>query len=362
DVAVGLGTLRHDEDAVVRQPEAGGKAAGVLKARKKLVAGIRFEDHARREAASGEVVQHQPQGVERRRAVIPGRGVGPVARERVWFLFRLLTCRGAGAGPVPCRLPRRVRSRPTAGESALQDQECRRRQTGRGDERPRLHSGNQLGRDQKHRGNRGHDRKKSHSTHLRRSTDASSLPQHADHGIRYVHFQAIEPPQHPLPSRRPSAILHRMTEMPAPPDAYRPAEIARLIEGAGVAKAALPAAQMFVLALLAGAFIGFGAAAYTMVMTGADLAQGPARLLGGLVFSLGLILVIVGGAELFTGNALMVMAAVDGKITARQLLRNWGIVYLGNLAGAAGLAFAFGLSGLLDGPMGATAGKIAATK
>jgi len=153
-----------------------------------------------------------------------------------------------------------------------------------------------------------------------------------------------------------------MTEMPAQGDAYRPAEIARLIEGAGVAKAALPAAQMFVLALLAGAFIGFGAAAYTMVMTGADTAYGPARLLGGLVFSLGLILVIVGGAELFTGNALMVMAAVDGRISARQLLRNWGIVYAGNLIGAAGLAVAFGLSGLLDGPMGATAAKIAAAK
>ncbi|MCB2126460.1 MAG: formate/nitrite transporter family protein [Rhodobacteraceae bacterium] len=153
-----------------------------------------------------------------------------------------------------------------------------------------------------------------------------------------------------------------MTEMPAHTDAYRPAEIARLIESAGVAKAALPAGQMFVLAVLAGAFIGFGAAAYTMVMTGADLAHGPARLLGGVVFSLGLILVIVGGAELFTGNALMVMAAVDRRITARQLLRNWGVVWLGNLAGAAGLAFAFGLSGLLDGPMGATAAKIAAAK
>src|SRR5690606_38316804 len=103
----------------------------------------------------------------------------------------------------------------------------------------------------------------------------------------------------PLPSRPASAILRPMTEMPAQGDAYRPAEIARLIEGAGVAKAALPAAQMFVLALLAGAFIGFGAAAYTMVMTGADTAYGPARLLGRLVFSLGLILVIVGGAELF---------------------------------------------------------------
>ena len=153
-----------------------------------------------------------------------------------------------------------------------------------------------------------------------------------------------------------------MTEMPTHTDAYKPAEIARLMESAGVAKAALPAAQMFVLAMLAGAFIGFGAAAYTTVMTGVDPTYGPARFLGGVVFSLGLILVIVGGAELFTGNALMVMAAVDKKIAPRHLLRNWGIVYVGNLAGAAGLAVAFGFSGLLDGPMGETASRIAAAK
>lgn len=145
-------------------------------------------------------------------------------------------------------------------------------------------------------------------------------------------------------------------------DSYKPKEIAALMETAGTAKAQLPAAQMFVLAVLAGAFIGFGAAAYTMVMTGTDAGYGPARMLGGVVFSLGLILVIVGGAELFTGNALMVMAAVDRKITLRQLLRNWGIVFAGNLVGAAGLAIAFGFSGLLDGPMGLTAAKIAVGK
>jgi formate/nitrite transporter FocA (FNT family) len=93
-------------------------------------------------------------------------------------------------------------------------------------------------------------------------------------------------------------------------DAYKPAKIAVLVEGVGVNKAHLPPLQMFVLAILAGAFIGFGAAAYTMVMTGADASFGPARLLGGIVFSLGLILVIIGGAELFTGNALMVMARI----------------------------------------------------
>ena len=71
-------------------------------------------------------------------------------------------------------------------------------------------------------------------------------------------------------------------------DAYKPAEIAALIETAGVAKAALPLHRMATLAMLAGAFIGFGAAAYTMVMTGADPGFGPSRLLGGLTFSLGL--------------------------------------------------------------------------
>ncbi|MGB7242080.1 MAG: formate/nitrite transporter family protein [Sulfitobacter sp.] len=145
-------------------------------------------------------------------------------------------------------------------------------------------------------------------------------------------------------------------------DAYKPAKIAVLIEDLGIAKAQLPLLQMFVLAILAGAFIGFGAAAYTAVMTGVDATFGPSRLLGGVVFSLGLILVIVGGAELFTGNALMIMAAVDGKITMRLLLRSWAVVYAGNLIGAAGLAVAFGLSGLLDGPMVGTAAKIPEAK
>ena len=141
-------------------------------------------------------------------------------------------------------------------------------------------------------------------------------------------------------------------------DAYKPAKIALLVESVGVGKAHLPVMQMFVLAILAGAFIGFGAAAYTAVMTGADASFGPSRLLGGLVFSLGLILVIVGGAELFTGNALMIMAAVERKITLRRMLRSWGIVYLGNFVGAAGLAVVFGFSGLLEGAMGATATAI----
>ena len=145
-------------------------------------------------------------------------------------------------------------------------------------------------------------------------------------------------------------------------DAYKPAEIAALIETAGVAKAALPLHRMATLAMLAGAFIGFGAAFWCMAMAGADPGFGPQRVLAGAVFALGLILVVVGGAELFTGNALMVMAAVDRRITLGALMRNWGIVYLGNLVGAGGLAVAFGLSGLLDGPMGVVAAQAADAK
>lgn len=149
---------------------------------------------------------------------------------------------------------------------------------------------------------------------------------------------------------------------PSPFDLHKPAEIARLIEISGVAKARLGLRQTLTLALLAGVFIGFGGAAYTMVMTGADAGFGPARFLGGLVFSLGLILVIIGGAELFTGNALMVIAAVDRKITLPELLRNWGIVYLGNAIGAVLLAAGFALTGLLSGAMGETAAAIAEGK
>lgn len=145
-------------------------------------------------------------------------------------------------------------------------------------------------------------------------------------------------------------------------DAYKPAKIAALVEQVGVTKAEIPVFRMFVLAVLAGAFIGFGAAAYIAVMSDVDAAFGPSKLLGGVAFSLGLILVIVGGAELFTGNALMVMAAVDRKITSRQLFRSWAVVYVGNFAGAGMLALAFGYSGLLDGPMGATATNISQGK
>lgn len=144
--------------------------------------------------------------------------------------------------------------------------------------------------------------------------------------------------------------------------AYKPAEIASLIEEAGIAKTQLRPVQMTALALLAGAFIAFGGAFYTLVMTGVDTGYGPARLLGGAAFSLGLILVVVGGAELFTGNALMVMAWVDRRIGTGAMLRAWIIVYIGNLAGALGMAVLVAYSGTLNGATGELAARIAEAK
>ncbi|MEW6402041.1 MAG: formate/nitrite transporter family protein [Chloroflexota bacterium] len=136
-------------------------------------------------------------------------------------------------------------------------------------------------------------------------------------------------------------------------DALLPAEMATRAEYLGVRKAEMPALTTFTLAVLAGAFISLGAVFATTVMAGGmavtlpdgsaafstGLPYGMVRLLGGVVFSLGLILVVIGGAELFTGNNLIVMAWASGKVTGRALLRNWVIVYLGNFVGAIGTAF-----------------------
>lgn len=118
-------------------------------------------------------------------------------------------------------------------------------------------------------------------------------------------------------------------------DALVPAEIARRAEYIGIRKAEADAVSMFILAILAGAFISLGAIFATTVATGgADLPFGVNKLLVGLVFCLGLVLVVIGGAELFTGNNLIVMAWASGKVNTRQLLRNWIIVYAGNFVGS----------------------------
>lgn len=152
-----------------------------------------------------------------------------------------------------------------------------------------------------------------------------------------------------------------------PIDALLPAEMACRAEDVGVRKAALPADRMLALAVLAGAFIGLGAMLSTVALTGtsADWPFGASRLLAGSVFSLGLILVIVGGAELFTGNSLLIMAWCAGKVSARAVLRSWGIVYFGNFLGAlatALLCFAAGQYAAARGAVGAQALSIANSK
>ncbi len=119
-------------------------------------------------------------------------------------------------------------------------------------------------------------------------------------------------------------------------DALLPAEMAIKAEEIGVKKATMNLAALAALSVLAGAFIAFGAVFSTTVSAGAGdvLPFGLIRLIAGLVFSLGLILVVVGGAELFTGNNLIVMAWANRKISLAQVLKNWAVVYLGNFAGA----------------------------
>jgi formate transporter len=122
-------------------------------------------------------------------------------------------------------------------------------------------------------------------------------------------------------------------------DALPPREIARRAEDVGVAKCRADTATTFVLAVLAGAFIAMGAVfATTVTAGGSSLPYGVSRLIGGLAFSLGLVLVVVAGAELFTGNNLIAMAWAGRKVSTTQLLRNWAIVYAGNFCGAIGTA------------------------
>lgn len=155
--------------------------------------------------------------------------------------------------------------------------------------------------------------------------------------------------------------------MPETPvtDAYAPREITARVADAGVAKARLPLVPLFALGVLAGGFIGLGANFYSLVASDSTMSLAPGRLLGGLAFSLGLILVIVASAELFTGNNLLVMAWVERQVSTGALLRNWTIVYAANFAGAAGLALMVYLTGqwqMADGALGETAVEIAAYK
>ena len=131
-------------------------------------------------------------------------------------------------------------------------------------------------------------------------------------------------------------------------DALMPKDMAVKAENIGIVKAGLGGYRMFALAVLAGAFIAMGANYATTVWAGlgaAGVPYGLQRLAGGLVFATGLIMVVIGGSELFTGNCLIPMAWASKKVSTGALLRNWVIVYAGNFVGSVATAYLVYLGG-----------------
>jgi len=148
-------------------------------------------------------------------------------------------------------------------------------------------------------------------------------------------------------------------------DAYTPREIAQRVQDVCLPKSRLPFLQLVMLGILAGGFIGLGSLYYVIVVSDPQLGFAAQRVLGGVVFSLGLLLVVVAGAELFTGNNLLAMAWADGCMPTRDVLYNWVVVCAANFIGAAGLAVVVFLSGhpeMNGGAVGRTYLQIAAAK
>ena len=143
-----------------------------------------------------------------------------------------------------------------------------------------------------------------------------------------------------------------------------PAEVAELAVGVGQRKAEMSVTNQLILSVMAGAFIAFGAAGSCVAVHTVESA-GVAKALAGALFAAGLIMVVVAGGELFTGNSLMLMAMAEGRISPWQLLRSWIVVYAGNFAGAlltAGLVCLSGQWGMSGGLLGASVIKTAAGK
>ncbi|MGG5811256.1 formate/nitrite transporter family protein [Falsiroseomonas sp. CW058] len=150
------------------------------------------------------------------------------------------------------------------------------------------------------------------------------------------------------------------------PDARPPGKIAETASAKGARKAALEWPVLSVLAVLAGAYIGFGGLFFLLAQAGAEaMPYGAAQVLGGVVFSLGLILVLVGGAELFTGNTLLVVAWAEGRAGFAPVLWALGLAWVMNFLGAvalAALAFVADVHMLGDGALGAAALRVAERK
>ncbi|ABD90087.1 formate/nitrite transporter family protein [Rhodopseudomonas palustris] len=148
-------------------------------------------------------------------------------------------------------------------------------------------------------------------------------------------------------------------------DAYSPAEIQDKVEKLGVKKARMPFLPEFMLSMIAGGSIGIGGMFFIIVLADPTLGFAPQRFLGGIAFSLGLSIVMIGGAELFTGNCLIVMAWWNGQIRTGEVFRNWTVVWVGNLVGALGLVFMLYMAHFADlnnGAVGTAILKLAASK
>ena len=149
------------------------------------------------------------------------------------------------------------------------------------------------------------------------------------------------------------------------PDALSPAETEAKAEGVGCTKAGMSSGKCFVSAILAGAFIAFGATFFCLFLGDTTMPFGVQRLVGGICFCLGLALVLCCGAELFTGNALMLCAKASGKIWWAKLFKNWGVVWVGNLVGsliAVALVFFANTQGMNGGAVGQAFVSVAAGK
>ena len=122
-------------------------------------------------------------------------------------------------------------------------------------------------------------------------------------------------------------------------DDYSPVDMEKRVETASKSKSKLNFLSLLMLAILAGSFIALGAEFFTISTFDSNLSIGFTRLIGGVTFSLGLILVIVAGAELFTGNNLLMMGLASGAVTYKQVLKNWSVSYLGNFIGSISVVF-----------------------
>lgn len=148
-------------------------------------------------------------------------------------------------------------------------------------------------------------------------------------------------------------------------DSLSPAEIEAKAEGLGITKTSMSFTQSFVLSMMAGAFIAMGAMFFLLVSGDPDLPFAVQRVLGGALFSLGLLLVVVCGAELFTGNTMIVMTAASKKISWGAVIKNWIVVFVGNFVGAliiVGLVYLSGMHTMNGGIVGSTMVSVASGK